>query len=195
MMFHLFASSILLSAVMASLARAASFEKENQVKAILQQMETDVLNFRDEIERVYSSRCDLTTLNQCSRSNYNDCSSIYPCQECMDASEMVYTACGDGVNCNAIWSKRESVVRIPASLAQAQFNNPQDADVIESVCYSQLAEEYMVDYFNGNNGNQMYFGSSTGAFRIIPARHSLTCGEYDHRKRPWVSSYDFKYCW
>ena len=31
----------------------------------------------------------------------------------------------------------------------------------------------------------MYFGSSTGAFRIIPAQHSEICGDYDPRCRPW----------
>ena len=31
----------------------------------------------------------------------------------------------------------------------------------------------------------MYFGGHNGAFRIYPARHSETCGNYDTRKRPW----------
>lgn len=31
----------------------------------------------------------------------------------------------------------------------------------------------------------MYFGSSTGAFRIIPGRHDRVCGAYDPRRRPW----------
>ena len=41
----------------------------------------------------------------------------------------------------------------------------------------------MVDKFVA--GNQMYFGSATGTFRIIPARHSEVCGVYDPRRRPW----------
>ena len=38
---------------------------------------------------------------------------------------------------------------------------------------------------NYQTGNQMYYGSDTGSFRIIPARHSEKCGVYDPRRRPW----------
>ncbi|KAL7486189.1 hypothetical protein ACHAW6_012402 [Cyclotella cf. meneghiniana] len=34
-------------------------------------------------------------------------------------------------------------------------------------------------------GYQMYFGSATGTFRIVPAQNSETCGDYDPRRRPW----------
>ena len=63
-------------------------------------MEADVLSFRDEIERVYTSRCDAATLSACSKSNYNDCSSTYPNQQCMKANELVIESCGDGTACN-----------------------------------------------------------------------------------------------
>ena len=35
---------------------------------------------------------------------------------------------------------------------------------------------------------QMYFGSSTGVFRIFPARQSRECGVYDPRLRPWYQA-------
>ncbi|KAL7460401.1 hypothetical protein ACHAW6_000109, partial [Cyclotella cf. meneghiniana] len=79
--------------------------------------------------------------------------------------------------------KTQTTVRIPAKLSDGSMGNPTDPQVIESVCYSRLAEPYMID--NVMDGHQMYFGSSTGAFRIIPARHSETCGDYDPRQRPW----------
>ena len=79
---------------------AASEEKENEVRDILQKMKSDALAFRDEIERVYSSRCDTETLIQCEQNNFNDCSSTFPKQVCMQANELVVTACGDGVTCN-----------------------------------------------------------------------------------------------
>ena len=82
------------------LTNAASLEKENEVKAILEQMESDVLAFRDEMERVYSARCDPSMLRECSRNNYNDCSSVYPNQWCMEADELVLPTCGDGSTCN-----------------------------------------------------------------------------------------------
>lgn len=92
--------TILLSAACWLLADAASLEKENEVKVILQQMESDVLAFRDEMERVYSARCDTSTLAECSRSNFNDCSSVYPKQECMKYDELIISSCGDGSSCN-----------------------------------------------------------------------------------------------
>mmetsp|Transcript_9291 Transcript_9291/g.20093 ORF Transcript_9291/g.20093 Transcript_9291/m.20093 type:complete len:668 (-) Transcript_9291:4-2007(-) len=171
------------SATTSLLADAMSFEKENQVKMILQDMEASVLAFRDELERLAASRCDTATLLQCSNNNYNDCSSTYPNQQCMAADELVVSACGDGETCNAIWDKTKTAVRIPAALAQGSHGNPTDPRVIESICYSRLAEKYMVE--NYNPGHQMYFGSSRGSFRIIPARHSETCGLYDCRRRPW----------
>ena len=81
-------------------AGAASPEKEYQVQAIFEQMEADVLAFRDEMERVYAARCDTATLTECARGNYNDCSSTYPNQVCMEADELVLPTCGDGVDCN-----------------------------------------------------------------------------------------------
>ncbi|KAL9180726.1 hypothetical protein ACHAXT_011179 [Thalassiosira profunda] len=173
--------SLLLS-LAPTLAGAASAEAERQVEAILQRMETDVLAFRDEMERAYSLRCDAATLTECSESNFNDCSSTYPGQQCMQADELVISRCGDGTACNGLWSKEETAVRIPESLVDAS-GNPEDQEVIESVCYSRLADPYMVD--NYSLGNQMYFGSRTGAFRIVPARQSETCGAYDPRRRPW----------
>ncbi|KAL7554285.1 hypothetical protein ACHAWF_017729 [Thalassiosira exigua] len=164
-------------------ADAASPEKENQVKQILQRMESDVLAFRDVMEGLAASRCDAATLAECSQSNYNDCSSSYPNQVCMKADELVVEACGDGTTCNALWSPTETAVRIPATMALGSLGNPTDPQVIEGVCYSRLAEQYMVE--NNHPGSQMYFGSAYGSFRIVPALHSEECGAYDPRRRPW----------
>ena len=83
-----------------SLANAVSADKENEVKSILQRMETDVLAFRDEMERVYSARCETKTLTECAETNFNDCSSTFPSQQCAKADELVFSACGDGETCN-----------------------------------------------------------------------------------------------
>ena len=98
----------------------------------------------------------------------------------MTADESIVSACGDGITCNALNDKTQTAVRVPYSLMNLKTNNPNDPNVIESICYSRLAEEYMVD--NYSTGNQMYFGSADGSFRIIPARHSEVCGEYDPRR-------------
>jgi len=81
-------------------ANAASAEKENEVKSILQRMEPDALAFRDELERVHSARCETKTLTECAKNNFNDCSSSFPTASCMKADELVISACGDGVSCN-----------------------------------------------------------------------------------------------
>jgi len=173
----------LIASQMNYFARAAIDEKEQDVAAVFRRMEALVLAFRDEMERVYSYRCDAATLAECYERNFNDCSSSYPNQQCMDANELVVPACGNGISCNALWDKTCSAVRLPGSLADGPAGNPSDAKVIESICYSRLAEQFMVD--NRKNGNQIYFGSADGSFRIIPARHSEVCGEYDARRRPW----------
>ena len=59
--------------------------KEDEVEAILKRMSNEVLDFRDELERAYSSRCDTNTLTECAKSNFNDCtSSFLNNQQCME---------------------------------------------------------------------------------------------------------------
>jgi len=188
---------LLLSLPMAfrgSFAIAASADKENEVKSILQQMELDVLAFRDEIERAYSLRCETETLAECDQSNFNDCSSVFPNGQCMKAGELIISTCGDGVSCNALWDKRSSTVSIPAVIAQAPFDNPSDPEVIESACYSRLTEQYMIDKYEADEKfwakyniqpSWTYFGAHNGLFRKIPATHQEQCGQYDPRRRPW----------
>lgn len=175
-------------------ARAASAEKENEVKAILQRMQSDVLAFKDEIERAYEARCEPKTLTDCINANFNDCLSTFPGQQCMEADELVMGTCGDGVTCNALWDKRLSTVSIPAALATETMDNPSDPEIIESACYSRLAEAYMISKYEADEDywakydvqpSWTYFGAHNGLFRKIPATHQVQCGQYDHRRRPW----------
>mmetsp|Transcript_28669 Transcript_28669/g.52984 ORF Transcript_28669/g.52984 Transcript_28669/m.52984 type:complete len:542 (+) Transcript_28669:127-1752(+) len=190
----LLAASSLLAYSHRSLADAASDDKENEVKSILQRMETDVLAFRDEMERVYSARCETKTLTECAESNFNDCSSMFPSQQCAKADELIFSACRDGETCNALWDKTLSTVSIPAALAQGPLDNPNDNEVIESACYSRLAEQYMIDKYKTDEEywakynvqpSWTYFGAHNGLFRRIPAIHQEECGQYDPRRRPW----------
>ncbi|KAL7540189.1 hypothetical protein ACHAXR_009925 [Thalassiosira sp. AJA248-18] len=175
-------------------ANAASADKENEVKSILQRMESDTLAFRDEIERVYSARCDTKTLTDCGKSNFNDCSSSLPGQQCMKADELVISRCGDGVSCNALWHKSLSTVSLPSAIADAPLDNPSNPEVVESACYSRLAEPYMIDKYDADEKywatynaqpSWTYFGAHNGLFRKIPATHQEECGQYDPRRRPW----------
>ena len=92
----------------------------------------------------------------------------------MAVDELVISACGDGKSCNgeysfttivkhsasgrqlspllahiktALWDKALSTVSIPAEIANAPRDNPSDPEVIESACYSRLAEPYMIDKY------------------------------------------------
>eukprot|EP00804_Cyclotella_cryptica_P019042 CCRYP_014462-RA/>CCRYP_014462-RA protein AED:0.00 eAED:0.00 QI:131/1/1/1/1/1/2/705/532 len=175
-------SWILLKAPVQQVEAASQIELES----ILSEMEDSVLAFRDHIERVYQSRCDPAALAECAKGNFDDCSSIYPKSQCMDVSRLIDSACNnDGNNCNVLWDKNQTTVMIPAELADGPMGNPTDPQVIESVCHSRLAEPFMVEKYNFNSDHRMYFGSSAGVFRIIPAHHSETCGSFDPRRRPW----------
>jgi hypothetical protein len=81
-------------------AAQATLEQQNDVELILERMEDEAKAFRDEIERVYTSRCDSETLNECVKKNYNDCWSKFPNEKCVEPDEFVMSDCGDGYSCN-----------------------------------------------------------------------------------------------
>ncbi len=68
------------------------------------------------------------------------------------------------------------------------------AKIIESACYSRLAEEYMVRRYElsryimekyDTQPLSFYFGGHDGLFRQVPALHQVQCGCFDPRRRPW----------
>lgn len=77
---------------------STTIEQENNFQNLLEKMESDVLALRDEIERVYQYRCNLSTLRSCGYNNYNDCTSSYPNEACVSDDEFVIS-CGDGTAC------------------------------------------------------------------------------------------------
>lgn len=71
---------------------------------------------------------------------------------------------------------------------------PNDDKVIETICYSRLAEQYIVDSFHDEFWAEhdvepaaILFGSSNGVFRRFPAKHTEECWAYDPRSRPWYA--------
>ncbi|KAK1735864.1 voltage-dependent calcium channel-like protein [Skeletonema marinoi] len=174
----------------------ARADAENEVKLILQRIEEDTLKLRDEIENAYSQRCSIETLSQCSRGSFNGCSSVFPNQQCMEADELVVEACGGGGEngCNALWDKTTSIVSIPSALAQGKDDNPTDPELIETACYTLLAEDYMRTKYENDETfwdsynvqpSWTYFGSHNGLFRKFPGTVDEECGNYDPRLRPW----------
>ncbi|KAL3826889.1 hypothetical protein ACHAXA_000857 [Cyclostephanos tholiformis] len=171
------------------LASMASTDKESEVESIFLKLESDVRTFRDEIERAYNARCETKTLAECHKGNFNDCFSMYPNQQCLKADEFALsTTCGVGVSCNTLWDKTISKISFPGSQ-----DNPSDS-IIETICYSRLAEPFMVEKYKadeeywGRYGVQpsaTYFAAHNGLFRSIPAYHQEVCGAYDPRHRPY----------
>jgi len=114
---------------------------------------------------------------------------------CLEPNELIISACDtQGVSCNALWDKSVSTVSIPAALAQGPKGNPTDPEIIETVCYSRQAEDYMITQYKndeifwskyGVTPSNAYFGAHNGMFRMIPAIHNEICGNYDPRRRPW----------
>jgi len=83
-------------------------------------------------------------------------------------------------------------ISIPNSVAQS--SSEVIGKVVESVCYSRLAEEYMVSKYKESKENMtkynteplsFYFGGHDGLFRQVPALHQVQCGCFDPRRRPW----------
>jgi hypothetical protein len=63
-------------------ATALTRDQENKAEHILLAMEDEVKAFRFEMERVYRIRCNELTHSSCKWSNYDDCSSAFPSQQC-----------------------------------------------------------------------------------------------------------------
>ena len=94
----------------------------------------------------------------------------------------------------ALWDKTLSTVSLPSALADAPLDNPSDPEIVESACYTRLAEPYMIDKYQRDEQywakynvqpSWTYFGAHNGLFRKVPAIHQEVCGVYDPRRRPW----------
>ena len=85
---------------------------------------------------------------------------------------------------------------LPANIADGPMDNPMptDPEIIETACYSRLAEQFMIEKYEADEKfwakydvqpSWTFFGAHNGLFRKIPASHQEQCGSYDPRKRPW----------
>ena len=63
-------------------ANAQTIEQVIEAVGILEKMEAEAMALRDKLEEVYKKRCDIETYSLCFRSNYDDCSSAFPNQNC-----------------------------------------------------------------------------------------------------------------
>ena len=169
-------------------ASAKSFN-EGKFGEVVEKMESDVKEFAQRVEALYTNRCDEATLSACFRSNYDDCLSVYEDQYCPAGTNFAIPTCGDGIECSGLRDFTASSVSIPGF-----ERNPTDPSQIETVCFTKDLDNWFTqkrtddkEYWDnlGVEPSGFYFGSHTGAFRIYPARHSEACGVYDPRIRPW----------
>lgn len=172
--------------------------REDLIRGI-NRLNSDVIELRNEIEKAISGRCD--SIRGCYKTNFDECQSNYTRQQtCPSFANIGYAVpeCGTGNNCNGLFDYSITTVRIPQNLRTGKDGNPTNPEVIEAVCYTRTAQRWMVKKYNEDkdiwskdlnvSSPQMFFGSSTGVFRIFPARQSKECGQYDPRLRPWYQA-------
>jgi hypothetical protein len=75
---------------------AATLEQIEDVETLLEEMEEKVIAFGVELENAFEKRCQTDTYDTCLYSNYYDCSSKYPKQECIKADQFDASDCEDG---------------------------------------------------------------------------------------------------
>lgn len=181
--------------ILSSVFYVATAGNETGLEALINRLNSDVIELRNEVESSILRRCD--SIRGCLKSSYDECQSSYTeLQTCPSEKELgiVFTVCGAGSRCNGLIDYSVSTVRIPENLAQGPNRNPTNPAVIEDVCMTLPTQKWMVQkyweektFWSELNVSrpQMYFGSDTGVFRIYPARQSEECGKYDPRTRPW----------
>jgi hypothetical protein len=159
--------------------------------------EIRALALAERVSSEYEARC--SSYAGCVSSSYDNCVTSYPAQTCpVDGIKVsACSGCGDDSADagSAFFDYTVSTVRLPSSQSSGESSNnePMSDEAAETICYTRkldpfFTNEHANDRASGVYGDktpQMYFGASTGAFRIFPARHASSCGAYDPRIRPW----------
>lgn len=168
---------------------------EARFDEVVAKLEADVVEFARHMESLYETRCEEILLEQCAFGNYYECSSQYPNEECLSDASYHVDSCGAiDSGCSGLHDFSISTVGLLSKLGNGVNGNPTDPQVIETICYTSAMEEWLrtkretdASFWKrlGVEPRGWYFGSSTGAFRIWPARHSDQCGVFDPRVRPW----------
>lgn len=88
------------------------------VDDLFAKMEADVLELAMEAEKAYSVRCS-TSLDNCARRNYDECSSEYPNLSC-PATDLTVEGCG-GSLCGSLVDTSISAVSLPRGVANGEM--------------------------------------------------------------------------
>ncbi|GAX26339.1 hypothetical protein FisN_16Lu180 [Fistulifera solaris] len=156
---------------------------------VVAKLESHVLEYRDFMESLYlEKRCDETSLMECQAASYDESWSAMPNPTCPSGPDFSNPLCGLGDECSGFVDFTKSVYRI------APGTDVTDPLVIESVCFSRFMDDWLIQRNEQDSAlweeikvqpRAMYFGSTSGAFRIYPGRHSEKRGIYDPTVRPW----------
>ena len=157
---------------------------------LFREKESRALALAERVSSEYAARCD--SFSECARSSYDNCVTAYPGQTCPADGIKVPACAGCGADSRdagaAAFDYTVSGVRLPASLSLGEKSNNQPAtdEAAETICFTRHLDDFFTtehakDVAAGVYGDQtpqMYFGASTGAFRIFPARHSPSPQSY-----------------
>ena len=98
---------------------------------VIKRMQETVIALAREVERLYSNRCNITDLADCSNKNYNACVSRFPTATCRKNEELLTPACSNNVNdsCAALYDFNESNVVFSKSINLDDLSNPSNPQV------------------------------------------------------------------
>lgn len=154
---------------------------------VVAEFDSEVLAVRDFLEKIYlDSRCNATVLAECEASNYHECTSALANPTCPTSPDFIIRECG-GEGCSGWKDDTKSIYRV------APGANLSDPHVIETICYSRLMDEWLIQRAQekkavwerlGVAPRATYFGTKE-IFRMYPGIHSKKCGVYESSLRPW----------
>lgn len=171
---------------------------ELELEKLMADMEDSTLSFAKYVESLISvspnEKCSY--LRACSENNFDGCKSEFTMNAECPGNDYSIKECSGGfiTDCGGIFDFTVS----RTSLAPSRTLNEDHHHIIDDVCSTLPAEEYMTNFHQESidKWNKydvlppwIYYGSSSGVFRMYPANPSKCDGinnsnDYDPRKRP-----------
>lgn len=109
-MLHQHLSYLLIACLLISTATA----NEQALLSLINRLNSDVIELRNEVELHYQNRCD--AILGCTYASYDECLSEFTSgQSCPTKDQLGYAVeeCGAGVNCNGLFDYTSTTVRLP----------------------------------------------------------------------------------
>jgi von Willebrand factor type A domain len=170
---------------------------EAKFASLVKKVEADAKELARQVEELYKKRCDVGHLSTCVESNYDHCLSSLPDVACLSDQAFRTEDCGSHETCSALYSYSASSVTLPLDKIDTVDGNPTDPLVVETICFTKDLDDYFktkqaedAEFWQefGGQPSARFFGSTTGALRVYPARYFSECGSFDPRIRPWYAA-------